>query len=450
MTVINKEKADRKTTPPDSATVRAKHRQYLFPAVMNYYEESIVLTEGKGTRVRDLDGREYLDFFGGILTISVGHANDRVNAAVKAQIDRLGHVSTLYPTLGIVELAETLARITPGRLQKVFFTASGTEADETAVMMAQVATGRQEIIALRHGYSGRSMLGQALTAHAPWRALPSQIGAIKHAMSPYCYRCPLGLKRESCGVRCARDIEELIQTTTTGQIAGFLAEPIQGVGGFITPPPEYFEIAVGIIKKYGGLFICDEVQTGFGRTGDHMFGIEHWGVQPDLMTMAKGVANGLPLGVTIATPEVADSLKHLSLSTFGGNPISTAAASATIQVIEEDRLPANAAVLGRRLRAGLEDIQNRNAKTIGEVRGMGLMQAMELVEDETAGDRTPAPQKTLRFFEETKKRGLLIGKGGLYANVIRIAPPLNVTAAEIDEALRIIGDCFDAMREIPA
>jgi len=450
MTVINKEKAHLKTTTQDSATVRAKHREYLFPAVMNYYDESIVLTEGKGTRVRDLDGREYLDFFGGILTISVGHANDRVNAAVKAQIDRLGHVSTLYPTLGIVELAETLARITPGRLQKVFFTASGTEADETAVMMAQVATGRQEIIALRHGYSGRSMLGQALTAHAPWRALPSQIGAIKHAMSPYCYRCPLGLKRESCGVRCARDIEELIQTTTTGQIAGFLAEPIQGVGGFITPPPEYFEIAVGIIKKYGGLFICDEVQTGFGRTGDRMFGIEHWGVQPDLMTMAKGVANGLPLGVTIATPEVADSLKHLSLSTFGGNPISTAAAKATIQVIEEDRLPANAAVLGRRLRAGLEEIQSRNAKTIGEVRGMGLMQAMELVEDETAGDRTPAPQKTLRFFEESKNRGLLIGKGGLYANVIRIAPPLNVTAAEIDEALRIIGDCFDAMREVPA
>lgn len=449
MTVISKEKGHLKATT-DSATVRAKHRQFLFPAVMNYYDESIVLTEGKGTRVRDLDGRDYLDFFGGILTISVGHANDRVNAAVKAQIDRLGHVSTLYPTLGIVELAETLARITPGRLQKVFFTASGTEADETAVMMAQVATGRQEIIALRHGYSGRSMLGQSLTAHAPWRALPSQIGAIKHAMSPYCYRCPLGLKRESCGVRCASDIEELIQTTTTGQIAGFLAEPIQGVGGFITPPPEYFEIAVGIIKKYGGLFICDEVQTGFGRTGDRMFGIEHWGVQPDLMTMAKGVANGLPLGVTIATPEVADSLKHLSLSTFGGNPISTAAAKATIQVIEEDGLPVNAAVLGRRLRAGLEDIQSRNAKTIGEVRGMGLMQALELVEDETAGDRTPARQKTLRFFEETKKRGLLIGKGGLYANVIRIAPPLNVTAAEIDEALRIIGECFDVMREVPA
>ncbi|MGH7742157.1 MAG: aminotransferase class III-fold pyridoxal phosphate-dependent enzyme, partial [Candidatus Eiseniibacteriota bacterium] len=241
---------------PTSAEVRAKHKEFLFPACTNYYEEPVVLAEGKGLRVRDLDGREYLDFFGGILTVSVGHANDDVNTAVKAQIDRLGHVSTLYPTVPIVELAEKLAEITPGQLKKCYFTSSGTEADETGVMMAQLATGRQEIIALRHGYSGRSMLAQSLTGQAPWRAVTTQAAAVKHAMAPYCYRCPLGLKYPSCEVKCARDIEDLIRTTTTGQPAAFIAEPILGVGGFITPPKEYFQIAVEIVRKYGGVFIC--------------------------------------------------------------------------------------------------------------------------------------------------------------------------------------------------
>ena len=423
-----------------SADVREKHKQYLFPSVANYYKESVVLESGKGMRVRDADGKTYLDFFGGILTISVGHANDKVNAAIKAQVDRLGHVSTLYPTLPIVELAEKLARLTPGRLQKSYFTCSGTEADETAVMMAQVYTGRTEIVALRHGYSGRSMLAQSLTGHAPWRAVPTQIAAIKHAPSPYCYRCPLKLTYPSCGVACAKDLEELIKTTTTGQIAGFIAEPIQGVGGFVTPPKEYFEIAVGIVRKYGGVFICDEVQTGFGRTGGSWYGISHWNVEPEIMTMAKGVANGMPLGVTIATPEVADSLKALTISTFGGNPISSAAANATIEVMEEMDAPKRAAEMGGRLRAGLDGLKKKYPKTIGDVRGMGLMQGLELVADETVQDRTPAPEKAVRLFEETKKRGLLIGKGGLYGNVIRISPPLIVSAGEVDEALKILDE----------
>jgi 4-aminobutyrate aminotransferase-like enzyme len=429
----------------DSADVRAKHKEFLFPSCANYYKEPIVLESGRGSRVRDLDGREYLDFFGGILTLSVGHANPRVNAALKAQIDRLGHVSTLYPTLPIVQLAETLARITPGQLKKSFFTASGTEADETAVALAQVFTGAMEIIALRHGYSGRSMLAQALTAHASWRAVPTQIAAVKHAVSPYCYRCPLGLTYPKCGVKCAQDLEELIQTTTTGKIAGFLAEPIQGVGGFITPPPEYFEIAVGIIRKYGGVFICDEVQTGFGRTGTHMFGITHWGVEPDIMTMAKGIANGMPLAACIATPEIADSFQKLTISTFGGNPLSCTAANATIGVIEQDNLAQNSEVQGRRLRSGLDELKGRFPKTVGDVRGKGLMQAIELVADERAGDRTPNPQATLKLFEETRQRGLLVGKGGLYGNVVRISPALNVTASEVDEALGILGESLAAL-----
>lgn len=423
-----------------SAEVRDKHREYMLPALANYYKESIVLESGAGLRLRDADGNEYLDFFGGILTVSIGHCDERVTGPLKAQIDRLGHVSTLYPTLPMVELAERLARITPGDLKKSMFTNSGTEADETAVMLAQVFTGAQEVIALRHGYSGRSLLAQSLTAHAPWRGVPSQIAAIKHALAPYCYRCPMGLEYPSCEVKCAQDIEELIQTTTTGKIAGFIAEPIQGVGGFVTPPKEYFEVAVEIVRRYGGVFICDEVQTGFGRTGGKMFGIEHWGVKPDIMTMAKGVANGMPLGVTIATDEVANAFRKMTLSTFGGNPMSATAANATIGTIESEDLAHNAEVQGARLRAGLEELQRRHPKTLGDVRGMGLMQGVELVVDETAGDRTPNPEATGAIFEGAKQRGLLIGKGGLYGNVLRISPALTVGADEVDEALAVLGE----------
>jgi 4-aminobutyrate aminotransferase-like enzyme len=434
---------DAKTGAADEA--RRKHRDYLLPAVANYYKEPLVLESGEGLRVRDVDGNQYLDFFGGILTVSIGHCDPRVTEAITAQVERLGHVSSLYPAMPVVELAERLARITPGRLQKSIFNASGSEADDTAVVLAQVYTGAQEVIALRHGYSGRGTLSQALTGHAGWRAVPTQVPGIKHAVSPYCYRCPFGLEYPSCGVKCAKDIEELIQTTTTGRIAGFLAEPIQGVGGFITPPPEYFEIAVEIVRKHGGVFICDEVQTGFGRTGTHMFGIEHWGVEPEIMTMAKGIANGMPLAVAIATPEIADSFQKLTISTFGGNPVSCAAANATLDVIEGENLPQNAETTGARLRAGLEELQARFPRTVGDVRGKGLMQAIELVVDETAGDRTPNPAATARLFEETKQRGLLIGKGGLAGNAIRISPPLTVGPSEVDEALSILRESFEAM-----
>ncbi|MAE27452.1 MAG: aspartate aminotransferase family protein [Planctomycetes bacterium] len=432
------------TPEKTSQEVRDAHNKYLFPCVANYYAEPLVLSSGQGRRLTDLDGRQYLDFFGGILTVSLGHCDERVNGAVQTQMERLGHVSTLYPTMPIVELAERMARITPGNLSKSFFTASGTEADETAVSLAQVATGSIELIALRHGYSGRSLLAQSLTAHAPWRAIPTQVAGIKHAPAPYCYRCPMGAEYPACDLQCARDLEELIQTTTTGSIAGFLAEPIQGVGGFVTPPLEYFQVAVEIVRKHGGLFICDEVQTGFGRTGGKMFGIEHYGVEPDIMTMAKGVANGLPLGVTIATPEVADAFQALTISTFGGNPLSCAAASATLAAIEEDNLADNAEVQGARLRAGLEALQARHPVHIGDVRGRGLMQAIEIVVDETAGDRTPDAAATGRLFEEAKTRGLLIGKGGLHGNICRIAPALTVTADEVDEALATLAAACEA------
>ncbi len=428
----------------DSAGVRQKHKKHLFPAVRNYYREPVVVVEGKGSRVTDLDGKTYLDFFGGILTVSVGHANEDVNRAVVSQVGRLSHISTLYPTLPIVELAEKLAQLAPGDLDKCFFTPSGTEADETAVMMAQVFTGNDEIIALRHGYAGRSLLAQALTAHSAWRATATQVSFIKHALAPYCYRCPLKQTYPDCGVACAQDVKELILTTTTGSVAGILVEPIQGVGGFITPPREYFKIVAGIVREHGGVFISDEVQTGLGRTGV-MWGIEQYGVQPDMITMAKGIANGLPLGAVITTTAIADSLTKNSISTFGGNPVCCAAAKATIEVIERDNLADNAEAMGTILRDGLNRLQGKYPKTIGDVRGMGLMQAIELVQDETAGDRTPNPAAADQLMEATRERGLLLGRGGLYGNAMRIAPALNIARDEVEEALKIMDESFAAM-----
>ena len=424
-----------------SESIRKKHKKYLFDAVKNFYKEPLVIEEGKGFYVSDSDGRSYLDFFGGILTVSVGHANDEVNTAIKAQVDRLSHISSLYPSIPVVDLAERLVRLAPGNLEKVFFNASGTEADETAVMMAQLYTGNTEIIALRHGYSGRSLLAQSLTAHAPWRALPTQVASVKHALAPYCYRCPLKMTYPDCGVACANDVKELINTTTTGKVAGILAEPIQGVGGFITPPDEYFNIVADIIHEHGGIFISDEVQTGFGRTGK-TWGIQHSGVEPDMITVAKGIANGMPLAAVVTTKDIADTLQKNTISTFGGNPVSSAAANATLEIIERDKLKANANEMGEILKDGLIKIQSDHREVIGEVRGKGLMVGLELVVDETKKDRTPNPDAVDRLMEETKDRGLLIGRGGLYGNCVRISPSLNIGRSEIDEALSILASSF--------
>ncbi len=428
----------------DSNEARRKHKQYLFPAMKNFYEESLVAVEGKGSRITDADGKTYLDFFGGILTISVGHGRKEVNDRVKAQIDRLTHISTLYPTLPMLELAERLVQLTPGKLEKCYFTASGTEADETAIMLSQTYTGFSEFIALRHGYAGRSLLAQSVTGHASWRALPTLVPGVKHALAPYCYRCPLKLTYPSCGVACAEDVEELIQTTTVGKVAAMIVEPIQGVGGFITPPKEYFEIVAEIVRKHGGVMIADEVQTGFGRTGK-MWGIEQYNVEPEMMTMAKGIANGLPLAAVVTTDEIAQSLTKNTISTFGGNPVSCAAANATIDIIQADNLVENAARMGAHLRDGLEGLQRKYPRVLGDVRGMGLMQALELVADETVQDRTPNPAATALLLEETRKRGLLIGRGGLYGNAVRISPPLNITRDEVDEAVGILDASFAAL-----
>jgi len=425
----------------DAARTQRLQDEYLFPCVGTYYEHPLTLVRGQGMYLTDAQGADYLDFFGGILTVSVGHCNETVNQAIADQNETLQHVSTLYLTWPQAELAAKIAQVTPGALQKSFFTSSGTEANETAVALARRATGRSDIVALRHAYSGRSEMTLAITAQAPWKPLPTSVPYIKHAHNPYCYRCSLGLTYPSCDLRCARDIEELIQTTTPGEIAAFMAEPIQGVGGFITPPKEYFREVLDIVRKYGGLFICDEVQTGWGRTGTYWCGIEHWDVQPDIMTFAKGIANGIPLGATTATAAVADAFPALSIATFGGNPVSCRAGLATLEFIEQNQLPDRAETLGRRLRSGLEELQRKH-RVIGDTRGMGLMQALEIVDPDSTDGKAPDPDKVRAVFEATRRLGLLIGKGGLYGNIIRLTPPMIVSESEIDRALDLLDRSF--------
>lgn len=399
------------------------------------------IVRAEGSRVFDADGRDYLDFFGGIVTVSVGHCHPDVNAAIKKQTDTLQHVSTLFPNEPMVAVAEKLAAITPGKLQKTFFTNSGTEANETAILVAQLHTGSNEILALRHGYSGRSFLTMSATGQSSWRLGGSHVPGVKHVANAYCYRCPFGLTYPSCELRCATDVEDVIQTTTSGRIAGLIAEPIQGVGGFITPPPEYFETVVDIVRRYGGVFICDEVQSGWGRTGEYWCGIEHWGVEPELMTFAKGMGNGTPVGATVATSEIADAINGNTLSTFGGNPVSMAAAGAVIDVIERDGLRTNAAVVGTYLRERLEGLAEKHT-IIGDVRGMGLMQALELVSDRVS--KEPAASATTALLEAAKNEGLIVGKGGLHGNVIRISPPLNITRGDVDDAVAMMDRALEA------
>ncbi len=419
-----------------------KHKEFLFPAVANYYQEPIALTHGEGEKVWDDQGNEYLDCFGGVLTVSLGHANPRVNAAWKEQVDKIAHTSTLYANQPQSDLAEKLAEISPGKLKKSFFSNSGTEADDTAVLAAKLATGNQEIIVLRHSYAGRSATALSSVGHKTWRPVPAQVPGIIHAAAPYCYRCPFKLEYPSCGVACADDVEDIINTTTTGNIAAFMAETILGVGGFIIPPKEYFPRVAEIARRHGGLFISDEVQAAWGRTGDKWFGIEHWGVEPDIITSAKGMGNGVPIGWTIATPEVADAFPGLTFSTFGGNPVSCAVGLAVIKVIEEDDLRTNARVVGDYLKQRLLELQDRHA-IIGDVRGMGLMLGIELVKDRTT--KVPNPEAVLRVFEETKRRGVLIGKGGLYGNVIRTGLMLNSTTDTVDQLVEALDGAFSLL-----
>lgn len=418
------------------AEIVAKHREFLFPSVATFYADPLPLARGDGQFVWDVDGRRYLDFFAGIVTVGVGHCHPKITARIADQVRTLQHTSTMFPHELTVRLAEKMAQITPGPLSKTYFTNSGTEADETAILLARLFTGRTEIIALRHAYSGRSQTAMSLTAHANWRLSPVTDPGVVHAHNAYCYRCAFEKTYPECRLVCARDVDELIKTATSGKIAAFIAEPIQGVGGFVTPPAEYFQEVAAIVRANGGLIISDEVQTGFGRTGTHWFGIQHWGVEPDIITCAKAMANGTPVGATVTTPEIAASIKGAQISTFGGNPVTATAALATIEVIEEEGLLKNAEAMGARLAEGLEQLK-RAHPVIGDVRGKGLMQAIELVADPEA--KTPSPAAMNALLEATREHGLLIGKGGLFGNTVRLSPPLNISKTDVDAAIDILG-----------
>src|SRR4051794_5010482 len=349
-----------------------KHKEFLWPAVSMYYQEPIALVKGEGNYVWDDTGKRYLDAFGGVLTVSVGHANPKVVNAIVEQVKKISHTSTLYAHAETSNLAEKLASIAPGNLRKTFFTSSGTEANETAMNAARVATGRMDIITLRHSYSGRSLQTLAGCGQSGWKKIPLPVAGVRHAHAPYCYRCPFHAPdNKSCGLECANDIEELIQTETGGEIAAFMAETIIGSGGFIVPPAGYFERAVGIARKYGGLYIADEVQTAWGRTGGKWWGIQHWDVAPDIMVSAKGMGNGAPVAMTIATLDVADRFPGITFATFGGNPVSMAAARSTIEVIEDGQLLSNCKTIGAYLGERFQALKEKHA-IIGDARGIGM------------------------------------------------------------------------------
>ena len=432
-----------------SKTIVDRQRSLMFPWVKPYYAEPLVLSEGAGVRVRDANGVEYLDLFAGILTTSVGHCHPRVVEAITRQAQRLGHTSTLYVTEQQLTVAEQLATIAPAGLERFAFTNSGTEAVETAITAACVFTGRTEVIALRYAYSGRSALTTNLTGHSTWHALPSGVAGIKHARAPYVYRSPLGADAsdERQVDFFIDDLIETIETTTNGKPAALIVESILGVGGFLVPPPGYLRRAAEVIRSYGGLYIADEVQTGFGRTGGRWFGIEHDDVAPDLMVMAKGIANGAPVGATASRADVADAWRTLSISTYGGNPISMAAASATLEVMVEEDVRTRAAERGAQLRAGLEALAARH-EWIGDVRGKGLMQALEIVRDPET--REPSAPRARALLEAAREERLLIGLGGLKGNCIRTGPSLLVTAAEIDEGLEKLARACVRAEEVAA
>jgi alanine-glyoxylate transaminase/(R)-3-amino-2-methylpropionate-pyruvate transaminase len=421
---------------PATGSAAEKHRRYLFPCVTTYYEEPLTLVRGEGMHVWDEAGRKYLDCFGGVLTVSLGHCHPEVTEAIVRQAQTLVHTSTLYPNPVLSELAETLAQILPGELNRSFFSNSGTEADETAVLLARVFTGNQDVIVLRYGYSGRSLMAIAAAGQAPWKQVGQPVPGFVHALAPYCYRCPLKLTYPSCEVACAHDVKEVIETATPGKVAGILAEVVIGSGGFIVPPKEYFSIVADHVRKAGGIFIADEVQTGWGRTGK-MFGIEHYGVTPDVMTFAKGMANGTPIGCTSTTDPISAALRPLSFATFGGNPVTSAAALATIRVIQKQRLADNAREQGDYLNGHLRELQRRHP-IIGDVRGIGLMQGVEIVGE----GKTPNPQFTARVLDATRRRGVLVGKGGLWGNVLRVAPPLTISRSQVDELVAALDAAF--------
>ena len=424
---------------PPRDEVLALRREYLTPGLLTYYREPLLVVEGHMQYLWDETGKQYLDGFAGIVTVSVGHCHPKIVEKVRDQVGRLQHTTTLYlhPTIGL--FGEKLAGHMPeaSGLSVSYFTNSGSEANELAILSSREFTGNTDVISLRNGYHGGTQGTMALTAVGTWKFKSNPSLNVKHATPGYCYRCPYGLEYPSCDLKCAKDVEDLIRHETSGEVACFIGEPIQGVGGTVTPPLEYFGIVYDIVRRHGGLCVADEVQTGFGRTGSTFWGFENWGVTPDLVTMAKGIGNGAPLGACVTRPEIARVMRNrVHFNTFGGNPISMTQGLATLEVIDSEGIQENARLVGGHLKSRLIDLQDRQP-LIGEVRGMGLMLGVELVRDRQS--KEPASTETVEVLELCKDRGLLIGKGGLFGNVLRIKPPMCLGKDDAD----FLVDCLD-------
>lgn len=430
---------DHTPTPYDGPSrdeVIALRTQYVSPGVITYYKDPLMIVEGKMQYVWDEKGTRYLDAFAGIVTVSVGHCHPKVIEKVQAQTGKLQHTTTIYLHPTIAQFAEKLAAKMPEGLTRSYFTNSGSEANEVAILSAREHTGNTEVIALRNCYHGGTATTMGLTAHGNWKFKSNQAQAIHHTHAGYCYRCPYGLTYPSCDLKCAHDIKNVIQYQTPGEIACFIGEPIQGVGGTVTPPKEFFKIVYDIVRQHGGICIADEVQGGFGRTGEHFWAHQNWDVTPDGITMAKGIGNGIPLGAFSTTEEISKVMKNrIHFNTFGGNPISMTQGLATLEVIEEDGIQENARVVGGHMKERLLELQEKHP-LIGDVRGMGLMLGVELVRNRKS--KEPANTEAATIMERMKEHGVLIGKGGLFGNTLRIKPPMCLTKDDADYLVDVL------------
>lgn len=434
---------DMKMMQKQSNADRAK--RYFFTAQQTYYEQPLTLVDGEGSRVRDDEGNEYLDGFAGICTNTLGYGDNEVGRAVADQATKLVHVSTLYLNEPMLDLAEKIAQIAPEGLSKSFFSNSGSEANEVATLIARTASPKHsvDLLSLDHAYHGRTAYTVALAGQSQWRNFATQMPHAAFVPNPYCYRCPLGMTYPSCEIACAKYAKRVIESQTDGAPAAMIAETVSGVGGIIAPPPEYFKVLKETLAPYGTLLIADEVQAGWGRLGDGWFGmVSSYGVAPDIITSAKGLASGFPIGITITRPELADSFKGPHINTFGGNPVATRAAHVTIEVIEKRNLIENCKRQGETMMAGLRDLATKY-DTIGDVRGKGLMVGVELVRDRAS--KTIAPDLATKMLEEMRKRKVLIGKGGRYGNVLRIQPPFIFDENDVREFLRAFKESIAAI-----
>ena len=420
-------------------SLQQRYEAILAPYLNPMYAKPISIDEGEGSYVWDIEGNKYLDFFGGVLTTMIGHNNPAVTEAIQAQASKVLHTSTLYLSEPMIELAEEIGAASGIPDARVFFTTSGSEANDTALMLATSYRNSNEILAMRNSYHGRTFATQAITSQSSW--LSSRISglSVNYVQGPYRLRSPFqDIPDEKLTDACVADLQQIIDTATTGNIACLIFEPIQGVGGFAIPPDGFYGEMGKTLSNYGALIISDEVQTGWGRTGEHFWGYQAHGITPDMLTFAKGVGNGITLAGIVARAEIMENVTALNFSTFGGNPLSAAAGLATFREVTNKNMQANAKKMGARLKDGLEAVAEETP-WIGDLRGRGLMVALEIIGNETeSGSVEPYPERAAEFLEICKDLGLLLGKGGVFGNVIRITPMLNVDEEEIDQGIETI------------